>query len=479
MNLPPLPTSANAGLPENQAPAAPSSDKVDPQSPGKTDVLKVLRDALADGSCPPEAIFHAIADAARVLTGASGTAIALRSSGAVVCRARSGDIAPEIGSALNVESGISGESFRTSAVLCCHDAESDSRVEADVCRALGICSIVVVPLRDAAETVGILEAFSGEAGAFGGEQIGVLKNLGEIAETAYQRRAGLARSVPVGLQRMPPGPGVPVAATIRSEPISLPVFAAPAPRARHHYWILSGALAMLLLASGVVWWTWHEPAGEPTGQAVTQAHAAPAESTVPAAASSTPGKSSAGVVNPSRSATNGVLRNAAKVESTEDADVVRHARNAAGSITLPAASGGGSRPTAETDSVASVEPPTVVMGSMSGNNSEKLANLASAEAALPTLEVRVSQGVTEPSIIRKVEPAYPREALLQHLGGTVSLTASIGDDGTVREVKVLQGDATLGAAAVAAVRQWRYSPCLLNGKPIAVQRTITIVFKAP
>jgi TonB family protein len=87
--------------------------------------------------------------------------------------------------------------------------------------------------------------------------------------------------------------------------------------------------------------------------------------------------------------------------------------------------------------------------------------------------------VTAPNLIRKVEPVYPREALTQRLGGTVTLTASIAEDGTVREIKVLSGQPLLAEAAVAAVRQWRYSPCLLNGKPVSVEKPITIIFKTP
>jgi protein TonB len=63
------------------------------------------------------------------------------------------------------------------------------------------------------------------------------------------------------------------------------------------------------------------------------------------------------------------------------------------------------------------------------------------------------------------------------LEGSVTLDASVAEDGTVREVKVLRGQPILAAAAVAAVQQWRYSPSLLNGKPTPAQRKITVTFK--
>src|SRR5207302_8656812 len=122
-------------------------------------------------------IFRAATDAARILSGADGTALALRTSGVIICRARSGSIAPEVGSPLNVDSGISGECLRSATVLLCHDAATDSRVDPEVSASLSIRSIVVVPLRGAMGIAGILEAFSGRMNAFSAEEIDSLRSL--------------------------------------------------------------------------------------------------------------------------------------------------------------------------------------------------------------------------------------------------------------------------------------------------------------
>jgi len=185
MSSSPLPTSSESEPPGRQPPVSPAFANVEPGPPSSaTALLTVLRDALMAGTHTRDEILLAIADTGRTLTGANGTAIALRTHGVVVCRARSGEIAPQLGAALNVDSGISGECFRTSSVLRCDDTQADVRVEAEVCRSLGIRSIAVVPLRDAVATVGILEVFSNRAYAFSDEQIGLLKSLGEIAEAA-------------------------------------------------------------------------------------------------------------------------------------------------------------------------------------------------------------------------------------------------------------------------------------------------------
>jgi TonB family protein len=496
MSFLPIPTSP-PGAPEPQPAASHTPENADtPAEFRASDLMDVLRAGLDDRTHPVAALLQAIADAARVLTGAGGVAIALPGEGVVVCRARSGDLAPELGSALNVDSGISGECFRTSQVLRCDDAESDNRVDSEVCRLLGIRSIAAIPLRGGLEAIGILEAFSGEANAFSGEQITLLENLGEIAEAAYQRQlreanAIVVRDSPVNsptLTRIE----VPLAAWDRREQISLAVFDEPPPRARHHYWILSGAVALLFLASGVVWWTWHEPAGEnSTTQAASQTHTTPGEAAEPAVLQVLPLKPSASIAAPASNGYHpkGLLQNAANVETAAGANqdannkTARPVNAAASNMKLPAASGSlylqpaanRSMANQSTANGALVDPPMIVLAS--NNGGETLPSLAAETAALPTLDVKVSQGVTAPTIVHKIEPVYPRAALSQRLGGTVTLSALIAEDGSVREVKVVEGDSTLAAAAVVAVRQWRYSPCLLNGKPVVVQKEITIIFK--
>lgn len=489
MSFVPIPTSPS-GSPEPQPAALPTPENGGmPTKSRASGLITVLRSALDDQTHSAEALLQAIADTARVLTCASGVAIALPDHGEVVCRARSGDLAPELGSALNIESGISGECFRASEPLRCADAETDSRVDSEVCRLLGIRSIAVIPLRGGLETIGILEAFSGQADAFAGKQIALLETLGEIAEAAYGKQSRQANAVIATdsasanslLKRIDP----PLAAWDRGEQISLAVLEVPPPKAHHHYWILSGAVALLLLASAVVWWTWHEPAGEnSTTQVASKAHTTPAEGAEPVALQVLPLKPSASIAAPTSSGSHarGMLQNAAKVETADDANegtnkdanskTILPISHAADDIKLPAPSGRLS-PHSASDPPP-VDPPTVVLAS---NDGEKLPSLTSETASLPTLDLKVSQGVTAPTIIRKVEPVYPPEALSQRLSGTVRLTASIAEDGTVREVKIVGGDPTLAAAAVAAVRQWRYSPCLLNGKPVVVQKEITIIFK--
>ena len=90
--------------------------------------------------------------------------------------------------------------------------------------------------------------------------------------------------------------------------------------------------------------------------------------------------------------------------------------------------------------------------------------------------VRISNGVMAGLILNKVPPHYPAEARAAGVGGTVVLHAIIGKDGTIEKLTVISGPALLQDAAVDAVKQWVYSPYLLNGVPTEVDTTIMVNF---
>ena len=140
---------------------------------------------IAAGKQETDAILGTISVAAHALTGANGAAIAMPRGGAVVCVGRSGEIAPELGDHLNLDSGISGECLRTGTIMRCDDASRDFHVDAEVCRQLNLQSIAVVPLRGRKGRVGVLETFSTRSYAFTDEHIDILGRLASLAETAW------------------------------------------------------------------------------------------------------------------------------------------------------------------------------------------------------------------------------------------------------------------------------------------------------
>ena len=101
-----------------------------------------------------------IAERAQALTGATGAAIALSTGGEIVCKARTGRTAPDLGVRLQTDSGLSAECVRTGEILLCHDVESNPRVDLASCRRLGARSILVAPLRHCRRTLGVFEVLS-------------------------------------------------------------------------------------------------------------------------------------------------------------------------------------------------------------------------------------------------------------------------------------------------------------------------------
>lgn len=126
------------------------------------------------------ATLQLLAEQAQYITGASGAAIALRDEGEMVCRASAGPSAPEVGSLLQVNSGLSGESVRTRQTLRCDDATTDPRVNRESCEALGIASVVVMPLVQSNEVIGVFELFSNKAHVFQGRDITALERMGAM-----------------------------------------------------------------------------------------------------------------------------------------------------------------------------------------------------------------------------------------------------------------------------------------------------------
>jgi len=90
--------------------------------------------------------------------------------------------------------------------------------------------------------------------------------------------------------------------------------------------------------------------------------------------------------------------------------------------------------------------------------------------------IRIGVNVSVARLVNRVPPEYPETARRERLQGTVRLHAVIAKDGSIRLLRVQVGYCSLGEAAMRAVRQWRYMPTLLEGKPVEVDTTIDVVF---
>ena len=111
------------------------------------------------------------------------------------------------------------------------------------------------------------------------------------------------------------------------------------------------------------------------------------------------------------------------------------------------------------------------------NTAAPAAPHVSVAAAAPSKPLNISSGVSVGNLIAPIRPEYPQIAKLTHTEGTVVVEAIISRSGGIESVHVISGPPMLQEAAVAAVRQARYRPFLLNGQPTEVQTTITINFR--
>jgi periplasmic protein TonB len=128
-------------------------------------------------------------------------------------------------------------------------------------------------------------------------------------------------------------------------------------------------------------------------------------------------------------------------------------------------------------------PASVALGVGSSTNEKAISGIMSTNSVnLPKpvpQTLRVSQGISQGMLLKRVQPVYPQQARQLRLQGAVQLEASIGKDGSITKVKQISGDAVLGHAAVDAVKQWKYKPYYLNGEPVEIQTQITVNFKLP
>jgi protein TonB len=99
------------------------------------------------------------------------------------------------------------------------------------------------------------------------------------------------------------------------------------------------------------------------------------------------------------------------------------------------------------------------------------------ETALPSIEpVSVTEPVERALLSSQPAPVYPPNAKGQQ--GSVTLQVLIGRDGSVQDAKFMQGSFVFARSATDAVRQWKFKPYLMNGRPVSVQAPLTIKFNA-
>jgi hypothetical protein len=128
------------------------------------------------GSAPE---LHAILEQAMAKTGATGAAIALTTGGTTCCRASTGTPAPEVGASLHSGISLSGLCLETGEILLCNDSSVDRRVDPQLCKEIGIRSVLVLPIKQNANVVGVLLLLSINRNAFNQHDAAEMSKLAE------------------------------------------------------------------------------------------------------------------------------------------------------------------------------------------------------------------------------------------------------------------------------------------------------------
>jgi len=175
-------------------PAEPSSFTPAPDPNYLLSAVDAVRREVLEAGADRDAVFQFIIAHALRLTGADGAALAFLTEGNMICRARAGEPAPPLGAVVDRKQGLSGECIRSALVVGCQDTEIDVRVDREICRALGIRSILAAPIFSGLQVVGLLEVFSPHPRSFTKAHEMVLERLVEAfpeepSETPLQQDA--------------------------------------------------------------------------------------------------------------------------------------------------------------------------------------------------------------------------------------------------------------------------------------------------
>ena len=456
------------------------------KTPSDDDYLLIdrLREDAAAGRMDLSSILSEATHAARYFTDATGAALALWSQGVVICRARSGDSAPPLGAKVDVDAGISGECLRSGRSQRCNDTQNDPRVDSEVCQDLGIRALAAVPLRGGQGVIGLLEVFSDRPNAFSDAHISLLKKLAKIAVMGRAKAVAPATPTETLVQTAPP----PVPERL---PVNLLSFLPARMRGEEGQPLRLVAAALLLIVLGFFGWMLSRSRGGPSrGQAVHAASNEAVPALMAAGSSSDAGRLTPSALSDAAKSTDITLGRPMKPSPDVGAkDLVRKASSSV--VTTrdtsppPTNNPGGSSspvPTAEKPvqtASADVPAPDLSEVMTAGSAAPVPQSVANPQPIFPFVAVPVSHGVTGGRLTHKIEPIYPSEARLQRVEGAVVLDVLVGEDGNVHAVQVTSGQPLLARAAASAVRQWRYQPFELNGRPVAIHNQITIQFKLP
>jgi TonB family protein len=390
-------------------------------------------------------------------TGANSAALALARGGdEMICRAATGLQAPNLGVPLNTRDGLSGACLRTRQPQLCVDTESDPRVDAAIARSLGIRSMLIVPVLDQDDVIGVLEVFSYEPSAFSEHERILLEALARDCVRVRLAAADLGQHPPIAVTPVTSDqpqshqePPLPTLAMLLEPPVE----ALPSPRETqplYRNWsVILGTLA-ILAAVAVTFMVgsrlgWFFSSSRPAQVVVPQDSKSDAASPRAKPAAPTGKATSLSPLPRSTPSAQPV-----PTHSADDLVVYDHGKV-----------------------IFRMKPSTKKSGASPVVDASKSTRIA------PLPDVWLAPDQAEHRLRNRIEPQYPADAIAAHRSGDVVLEVLVAADGSVVSTRTLSGDPLLAAAAAAAVRQWRYEPYRQHQRPSQFQTDVTLKFALP
>jgi protein TonB len=448
-----------------------------------------------------DAVLRLVAQQARLVTAATGAAIALGAREEFFCRATAGDKAPPVGARIRSDSGLTGECLRRRVTLRCDDAERDERVDAEACRELQVRSIAVVPIRMGTEVAGVVEVFSHHVSAFSNAHVATLERVADLVGAVCHRAASLiveAASAPadepkvqapaVAVQVVSPATAPDVRVKLKDMAAEAVAYGRDAAAAvRPHLVVLRRTTNSWMLAALASLFVLLAVLGYFVGRA--RRHAPAVESILPVAESAAPvTRAATSPSEPGESLTKGaasVTQQQVTAEKKPSAKVTPAPRPAAQEpeakepevLTVSPGTRVKQARRAELDVAAPPDVDKIAGTTSSGVETAILSTAVVAPKLLPQPKpLVVSQGVVPGRLIHKINPSYPVQAREARVHGAVVLNVSIEKTGKVGKVRVISGHPLLSQAAVQAVKSWVYEPFRLNGQPVDAETQVTVNF---
>jgi TonB family protein len=417
-----------------------------------------------------EIVLNEVVEQACLTTGATGAAVALERDGEMVCRGSSGSTSLPLGTRLESGSGLSGECMRTRQTQRCDDTWVDPRVDREASQQLGVRSVMVMPLLRGAELVGLFELFSPVLQAFGERDERTLEALASRILNSLERAAQPPSSPP---QNEPftvpeiqevisanPENSIPESSIPQNSILQDVVSEAPHPAPQSGFDAVTWALRIAVLVCAVMLglllgrYLWRP-------KVVVRSHPVSAASAGPtSAAVSTPAAARA-------------KREGAPPGQTSTAASAKRNKKAIAPGSLLVFENG--------KEIYRVPPSenSTAQGQAESSLAELGSGVQRASSEEPDKVVDLTPAAAEGSLLHRVEPQYPEEAQQQGIQGAVVLEVHIGADGAVQDVQAISGPAELAQASIDAVKQWRFKPHLVDGRPMPMQTRITLNFRLP